>query len=64
MVGHRKPSKLNKKTRKIRLKYKAFSQIQNLGNDFYDVVIGATYPKHILRFRNNVWAAHVGLDKL
>ena len=46
------------------MKYKACSQIQNLGDDFYDFVKGAIYPKHVLRFRNNVWAAHVGLDEL
>ncbi len=35
-----------------------------LGPDFYDVVDAADFPEHILRFRNNRWAARVGLDHL
>jgi uncharacterized protein YdiU (UPF0061 family) len=38
--------------------------IRELGSDFYDVVEPATFPKHILRFRNDRWAARVGLDGL
>ena len=35
-----------------------------LGPDFYDEVAAADFPKHILRYRNDRWAARVGLDTL
>lgn len=35
-----------------------------LGPRFYDEVQPAEFPKHILRFRNDRWAARVGLDGL
>jgi uncharacterized protein YdiU (UPF0061 family) len=35
-----------------------------LGPDFYDPVRAATFPKHILRFRNQRWASRIGLDTL
>lgn len=35
-----------------------------LGDRFFDVVRPAEFPKHILRFRNDRWAARVGLDRL
>lgn len=35
-----------------------------LGDRFYDPVSAAAFPKHTLRFRNNRWAARVGLDTL
>eukprot|EP01037_Dinobryon_pediforme_P006368 gene6368-6435_t len=35
-----------------------------LGDEFYDVVTPARFPKHILRYRNAEWAARVGLDGL
>lgn len=35
-----------------------------LGGDFFDVVAPARFPKHILRHRDQPWAARVGLDGL
>ena len=35
-----------------------------LGENFYDPVEPASFPKHILRFRNNEWAGRVGLAGL
>ncbi len=35
-----------------------------LGEDFFDVVAAAEFPAHIGRFRNQRWAARVGLDTL
>ncbi len=35
-----------------------------LGADFYDVVEPARFPAHILRYRNQVWAARTGLAGL
>jgi len=35
-----------------------------LGPDFYDEVSAADFPKRILRYRNDRWAARVGLDSL
>ena len=35
-----------------------------LGGEFYDVVQPASFPKHVLRHRNQRWAARVGLDTL
>jgi uncharacterized protein YdiU (UPF0061 family) len=35
-----------------------------LGEAFYDPVAPARFPKHILRHRNQRWAARVGLDSL
>ena len=35
-----------------------------LGDAFFDPVEAAPFPKHQLRFRNDRWAARVGLDKL
>jgi serine/tyrosine/threonine adenylyltransferase len=36
----------------------------DLGSDFYDIVAPAAFPQHILRHRNQRWAARVGLDTL
>ncbi len=36
----------------------------SLGGEFYDVVAPADFPDAILRFRNDRWAARVGLDTL
>src|SRR3712207_6440349 len=36
----------------------------DLGSEFYDVVAAASFPQHILRHRNQRWAARVGLDTL
>lgn len=35
-----------------------------LGPDFFDLVRPATFPSHILRYRNRRWADRVGLDDL
>ena len=35
-----------------------------LGDEFYDLVTPARFPEHILRYRNDRWAGHVGLDRL
>ena len=36
----------------------------SLGPDFFDIVEPATFPTHILRYRNQNWAARVGLASL
>jgi serine/tyrosine/threonine adenylyltransferase len=36
----------------------------DLGDDFYDIVTPATFPKTLLRFRNQRWAGHVGLAEV
>jgi len=35
-----------------------------LGSDLFDVVAPAEFPRHDLRYRNQAWAARVGLDTL
>ena len=35
-----------------------------LGPDFYDLVDPARFPDHILRHRDQRWAARIGLDSL
>jgi len=35
-----------------------------LGGDFFDEVAAATFPQHILRFRNQRWAERIGLGGL
>ncbi|WP_243373480.1 protein adenylyltransferase SelO [Microvirga solisilvae] len=44
--------------------YHASTHHQALGPDFYDIVAPARFPNHILRYRNQRWAAHIGLDAL
>lgn len=44
--------------------FKAENVHANLGPDFFDVVSAATFPEHILRYRNQRWAKRVGLDLL
>jgi uncharacterized protein YdiU (UPF0061 family) len=36
----------------------------SLGPDFYDLVVAAEFPKHVLRHRNQRWARRGGLDTL
>ena len=36
----------------------------SLGDEFFDVVEPARFPKHVLRFRNQSWAERVGLGGL
>jgi uncharacterized protein YdiU (UPF0061 family) len=35
-----------------------------LGESFFDPVSAAAFPRHVLRYRNQPWAARVGLDGL
>ncbi|HEX4874853.1 MAG TPA: YdiU family protein [Sphingorhabdus sp.] len=44
--------------------YRADPKITSLGDKIGDPVRAAEFPKTILRFRNDRWAATVGLDKL
>src|SRR5688572_13717281 len=45
-------------------RYRPETAILALGSAFYDPVEAAAFPQHILRFRNQRWAAAVGLDTL
>ncbi len=38
--------------------------LESLGNDYYDDVVAADFPKHILRFRNDDLLVKLGLDPL
>jgi uncharacterized protein YdiU (UPF0061 family) len=44
--------------------YAAAPRITELGNEFYDAVAPARFPKHVLRFRNRVWDTRIGLGLL
>lgn len=44
--------------------YQPAPHIHELGDLFYDPVRAANFPKAILRFRNDRWAAQVGLNSL
>ena len=44
--------------------YRASISHQALGADFYDIVTPARFPSHILRYRNQRWAARTGLENL
>ena len=44
--------------------YRPASAILELGGGFYDPVAAADFPETRLRFRNQRWAAHVGLGDL
>jgi len=44
--------------------YRASTSHQDLGPDFYDIVAPACFPQHILRYRNQCWAARTGLETL
>ncbi len=44
--------------------YRPERAIEALGAEFYDAVKAADFPQTILRFRNDRWAAAVGLDAL
>ena len=44
--------------------YRPATRHANLGSDFFDAVEPAAFPAHILRFRNDRWAARVGLGDL
>ncbi|QGZ93244.1 protein adenylyltransferase SelO family protein [Terricaulis silvestris] len=44
--------------------YQPDPAFERLGAEFADPVAPARFPQHVLRRRNQVWAAHVGLDTL
>jgi uncharacterized protein YdiU (UPF0061 family) len=44
--------------------YRPSQRHADLGPDFYDPVAAASFPRHELRWRNDRWAARVGLDRL
>jgi uncharacterized protein YdiU (UPF0061 family) len=44
--------------------YRAETLHEGLGEPFFDRVEPATFPQHRLRYRNQRWAARVGLDRL
>ena len=44
--------------------YRPSTRHADLGDGFFDVVAAAQFPKHILRHRDQAWAARVGLDSL
>ncbi len=44
--------------------YRPETTILELGDGFYDVVAPASFPRHVPRYRNQRWAARVGLAAL
>ena len=44
--------------------YRPAAVLPELGAQFFDVVSPAPFPQHLLRYRNQRWAAQVGLDRL
>lgn len=44
--------------------FKPSRQHEDLGADFYDIVESARFPQQILRYRNQRWAARIGLNEL
>jgi uncharacterized protein YdiU (UPF0061 family) len=44
--------------------YQPSTAIRALGPDFFDVVVPARFPRRVPRYRNQRWAARVGLDGL
>src|SRR5918998_2925761 len=44
--------------------YRPSTRHAELGEAFYDLVEAASFPQHILRHRNQRWAARVGLEDL
>ncbi len=45
-------------------RYRAETLHESLGDPFFDRVEAASFPQHRLRYRNQRWAARVGLDGL
>ncbi len=52
------------RTMSVGSSYQPATSILSLGEGFYDQVEVATFPKHLLRFRNQRWAERMGLDEL
>jgi uncharacterized protein YdiU (UPF0061 family) len=48
----------------VSARYRPALHVLELGDGFYDVVAPACFPRHELRYRNQRWAARVGLDTL
>ena len=48
----------------VSARYRPSTAFANLGPEFADPVTPARFPKHILRRRNQTWAARIGLDAL
>lgn len=48
----------------ITARYRPDPLFATLGPEFADPVSAARFPQHVLRWRNQAWAAHVGLDEL
>jgi uncharacterized protein YdiU (UPF0061 family) len=46
------------------MQYRPSTRHADLGPEFFDIVAPAAFPTHILRYRNQPWAARVGLDGL
>ncbi len=44
--------------------YRPSRRHADLGQGFFDLVEAAEFPQHVLRYRNQDWAARVGLDGL
>ncbi len=44
--------------------YRPSSRHADLGAPFFDPVLPAAFPTHLLRYRNQAWAGRVGLDAL
>ncbi|MGD9979735.1 MAG: protein adenylyltransferase SelO [Hyphomonadaceae bacterium] len=44
--------------------YRPDPLFEKLGPEFADPVAAAQFPQRVLRWRNQAWAAHVGLDEL
>jgi serine/tyrosine/threonine adenylyltransferase len=54
------PSLLNSPNPFLSLNYEP--ALENLGDDYYDIVAAAEFPRHILRFRSDAVLTHIGLD--
>jgi serine/tyrosine/threonine adenylyltransferase len=48
----------------ITARYRPDPLFETLGPEFADPVSAARFPQHVLRWRNQAWAARVGLDEL
>lgn len=48
----------------VSTEYRAAPHHTALGGDFFDAVAPADFPEHRLRYRNDRWAARVGLETL
>ena len=45
-------------------RYRPSRRHADLGDGFFDVVAPASFPRHVLRYRNQDWAARIGLADL